>query len=327
MYQNKTLQGYLLLLTTALLWGTAFIFQKNSAGVVDAFTFNTLRFATAIPALLVLKLLPKKLFEPDIDEHADNNLEAAEPSAKDWTRSATAVGIGAGVFMFLGISLQQFGLAYTTAGKSGFLTSIYIVIVPILGLLFKEKPQIEVWVGALLCLGGIYLLGGGGNSDLESQFNRGDALTLLCAIAWAAQVLWLGAFAKHSNVLTIALVQMAVVALLSAVAMFIGTLTGLTELPRLETISELRVDIAYTGIISAAVAFTLQILGQRHVSATSAALVMSTESVFALFAGMIFLEETVTLAAALGSGLILTGIIIAQTQGKLQRFFGQVFGS
>lgn len=306
-----TIRGYALLLLTALLWGTAFVFQKNATDSVDAFTFNSLRFGIAIPALLLLRFLPQKLFAPD---------PADIPTVRRLRHSAWVIGSVGGVFMFLGISLQQWGLSFTTAGKSGFLTSLYIIVVPIMALFIGQRCRLEVWVGAVLTIVGVYLLGSGDVADSESQFNIGDTMTLLCTLAWAAQVLWLGIFARYANVLNIAIIQMIVVTGLSVVVMLFLWFTqeaGSYPLPTTEVIWSIKNDILYTGIISAAVAFTLQILGQRYVPATNAALIMSTEAVFALLAGMIVLGERVTLAALFGCVLILAGIVLAQLQGQV----------
>lgn len=311
----KLYQGYALLLLTALLWGTAFVFQKNSTDHIDAFSFNFLRFGIAVPALLLLMFLPKKLFLPDVDD---------VPEQKRFRHSAWFIGGGAGFLMFLGISLQQWGLAYTTAGKSGFLTSLYIIVVPLLALFIGQRCKVEVWVGAVITILGVYLLGMGDSSNAESQFNIGDVMTLFCTFAWAAQVLWLGIFARYANVLHIAIIQMLTVALCSGTVMLAMWLLKGAEhyaLPTTEVIWVIRYDILYTGVISAAVAFTLQIFGQRYVPATNAALIMSTEAVFALLAGVLFLNEVVTVWALFGCLLILAGIILAQLQGKV--FFKQ----
>lgn len=302
--QSQQMRGYFLLLLTAFLWGTAFIFQKNATDHVDAFSFNFLRFVMAIPALFVLKLLPKKLFVPD---------KADVPVQRRLRHSAAFIGIGGGVLMFLGISLQQIGLEYTTAGKSGFLTSLYIIVVPILGLMIGQRCRLEVWVGALITVAGVYLLGKGEAGHIESQFNKGDVITLICAIAWAAQVLWLGIFARYANVLQIAMIQMTTVAVFSGIAMLI--VNG--QFPATELVWKMRYDILYTGVISAAVAFTLQILGQRYVPPTNAALIMSTEAVFAMLGGVIFRAEPVTAIAFFGCGLILAGLVLAQLQGRV----------
>ncbi|PIE45971.1 MAG: hypothetical protein CSA45_01200 [Gammaproteobacteria bacterium] len=307
------IKGYLLLLLTSLLWGTAFIFQKDATHYVDTFTFNFLRFGVSVPALLVLKGLPEKLFSPHIADVA---------KTKQYHHTAWFIGGMAGFFMFLGISLQQWGLSYTSAGKSGFLTSLYIVIVPILAFFIGQRCRLEVWIGAAVTISGIYLLGSNHSSDVENQFNTGDMMTIACAFAWAAQVLWLGVFARYANVLNIAIIQMLTVTLLSGLV--IGVMWWIkgaehTIFPTVATVWEIRYGILYTGIISAAVAFTLQIFGQRYVPATNAALIMSTEAVFALLAGMIFLGETLTLFMLFGCLLILVGIILAQLQGKLFR--------
>lgn len=314
MKNQQAIKGIILLLLTSALWGTAFVFQKNVTHYLDAFAFNFLRFGIAIPPLLLLGFLPKRLFMPAADEI---------PKQRRLHHSAWVIGVGSGLFMFLGISLQQLGLSYTTAGKSGFLTSLYIVLVPILALFIGQRCRAEVWSGVLLTFIGVYLLGGSGTAgDLESQFNTGDILTLIGAFAWAAQVLWLGVFARYANVLSIAILQAGVVSLLSGATMLFFWLTqaGYT-LPNLAVIWSVRVDILYTGVVSAAFAFTLQILGQRYISATNAALLMSFEAIFALITGVIFLGETVTLMAFWGCLLIFSGVVLAQLQGKLFTLF------
>ncbi|PID66424.1 MAG: EamA family transporter [Gammaproteobacteria bacterium] len=310
--KQAVIKGFTLLLLTSALWGSAFVFQKNATQHLDAFSFNFLRFAIAIVTLLCLRLLPRHLFRPD---------EKDIPQQRRLRHSAWFIGVGSGVLMFLGITLQQLGLSYTTAGKSGFLTALYIILVPILALFVGQRCRMEVWVGTLLTFLGVFFLGSGGVvDDLESQFNTGDILTLICALAWAAQVLWLGIFARYADVLTVATLQVAVVSLLSAATMGFFWLTqegGGYALPTLENIWAAKIDLLYTGVISAGVAFTLQILGQRYVSATNAALLMSFEAVFALVTGVIFLGEQVTLVALLGCLCIFAGIILAQLQGKV----------
>ncbi|PID62716.1 MAG: EamA family transporter [Gammaproteobacteria bacterium] len=300
---SNALAGYFLLTLTALLWGTAFIFQKHAGDYADAFTFNFLRFGMAVPALALLFFLPKKLFAPESSD---------VPEQRRLRHSAWFVGGGAAVFMFLGISLQQLGLAYTTTGKSGFLTALYIILLPIMGLFVRQRCHLEVWIGAVLTFVGIYLLGSSESGNVESDFNRGDVLTIICAFAWAAQVLWLGIFARYANVLQIAIIQIAGVALLSGIVMLFTK-----GLPTSEAIWAMRWDLLYTGIMSAAVAFTLQIFGQRYVPPTNAGLIMSSEAIFAMLAGMLFLGETLTANGFWGCGFILAGIVLAQLQGNI----------
>lgn len=301
------LSGYIMLFFTALLWGGAFIFQKNSAQFLDPFSFNFLRFGFSVPALLLLKFLPKQLFSP--------NSHYSKP--KKITQSTWFVGSIAGLFMFLGISLQQWGLAYTTAGKSGFLTSLYIIIVPILALFIGQRCKSEVWVAAVITIIGVYLLGGGIGSEQNDGLNLGDFMTLLCTIAWAAQVLWLGIYARYNNVLNIVITQMIVVTFLSAITMLIQALLQHKLNLNLSIVWQLRYDILYTSIVSTAIAFTLQVLGQRHVPATNAALIMSSESIFALLFGIIFLYENITTTILIGCFCILCGITLAQLEGKV----------
>ena len=306
--QSQLMKGYIMLVCTAFLWGGAFAFQKSASVLMDAFTFNFLRFACAVPALLLLCFLPRAFFSAD-------GAREEESSEKSFYFSATFAGLGAGLFMFLGISLQQLGLVYTTAGKSGFLTAIYIIIVPMFAWFMGQRCRAELWVGAVLILGGVYLLSHIETGNAESDFNRGDFLTLLCAICWAAQVFWIGLFARHVNVLHLAIIQVSVVAFLSGVVMLVFG----KGWPEWSSVWAVRYDVLYTGVVSTALAFTLQILGQRHVPASNAALIMSTEAVFAMLAGIVFLNEVLTEGVFWGCGLILLGIVLAQLQGQLFR--------
>lgn len=302
-YPQK-MRGYALLIFTAVIWGSAFVFQKNATAHVDAFTFNFLRFGIGSLAILALFLLPKHLFMP----------ERVPAAYQKRLKNPWLVGLVAGVFLFLAISLQQWGLAYTTAGKSGFFTSLYIIVVPLIGLFFRIRPEKEVWVGALLTLFGVYFL-----SDLRQAglyLNKGDALTLISTLFWALQIFWLGVFAKYTNVLLVSFMQMAVTSLLSFLLM--------QTLPSWQTIEVIAFDLFYTGVLSAAIAFTLQIIGQRYVPSSNATLIMSTEAVFALLFGVLILHEHISGGELFGATAILCGVLLAQIPGALDKL-GQLW--
>ncbi len=294
---SKVIQGYLFLLLASLIWGGAFIYQKRAAESLDAFSFNTIRFSVGFLMLLPLLLLPSNLFEQKNSEKS---------------YSPYFAGCIAGIFMFSGISLQQAGLEWTTAGKAGFLTSLYIIFVPAFAFLFiKQRIGAGVWIG-----GGLAVIGFGVLSFAEEnqnlKLNFGDFLMFISALFWAGHVLWLSIVARYSNVLKVVIFQMFAVAILSAIAMFIFSDLGSRSLIGFSNILDLKQEIIYTGIISTSIAFMLQILGQRSVSASNAAIIMSLEGVFAVIAGVLFLGEVISLSFLIGCCFIFTGIILAQ---------------
>ncbi len=301
---SKTIQGNVILLVTAALWGAAFIFQKNATDYTDPLTFNAIRFAIGAIAILGLLLLPKRL------------LNAANGDSKSNEKprfNGYAVGAVAGVFMFAGITFQQWGLTYTTVGKSGFITGLYIVMVPMLALFIGQRCGFEVWLGASLAAIGVFILNQ--VDDGLNKLNFGDFLTFLSAWCWALQILWLATQAKHCSVLQIVFTQMAVVALLSGLFAIVFYQLALIPEPQvLTTLLNNKLDFFYTGVVSTAVAFSLQIIGQQLISSANAALIMSLESFFALVSGIVFLNDPLTAALAIGCGFMFAGILIAQSK-------------
>lgn len=299
---SKTLQGNILLLATAMLWGVAFIYQKDATQYTDALTFNAIRFGIASVAVLWLFILPKKLFE-----------EHQYPANSKRQFSWVTIGAVGGTLMFLGISLQQWGLSYTTAGKSGFITGLYIVMVPILALFIRQSCGKEVWVGAIFASLGIYILNVGG--DDSTKLNVGDLLTFISAWGWAGQILWLSIYAKYSSVVKVVFMQMATCAMLSIIFAILFVLFDLIEPPNVyATLINNKMAFFYTGVVSTAVAFSFQVIGQRLIPPANAALIMSLESFFALIAGILFLNEQLTLALAIGCLMMFVGILLAQSK-------------
>ncbi len=294
---SSLIKGYLLLLLTAIIWGIAFIYQKKVVGLIDAFSFNALRFSLGTFALLPLFLLPKKIFQQNSNE-------------KEY--SSYYAGFFAGIFMFLGISLQQYGMEFTTAGKSGFLTALYIIFVPILAyFVIKQKSGLGVWLGGILSVIGISVIGITETKE-ALKLNFGDFLMFISAWCWAAQVLWLSIIAKYCNVLKVVIFQMLTVAILSIISAIIYLYFSDKYMPNLNLLLDIKSEIFYTGVISTSFAFTFQIFGQRSVPASNAAILMSLEGVFAVVAGILILNEVMSLSFLVGCGFIFCGIIIAQ---------------
>lgn len=286
--QTKTLKSDSLLLLAAFFWGTTFVAQRMGMDHIGPMTYNAVRFA-----LGALTLVPVILLSPT----------AGSPSnAGRGTRFLLWGGVLAGLALFGGASMQQMGLVYTTAGKAGFITSLYVVLVPIAGLFLGHRCGPAVWTGAVLAVAGLYFL-----SITETfAIGRGDLLVLIGAFFWTLHVHTIGYLARRANPLHIACIQFVVCSLLSLLAAI------LFERIALSGIIAATIPILYGGIFSAGVAFTLQIFCQRTSPPSHAAVVMSLETVFAALAGYFILNEHLTPRDLLGCALMFTGLIVVQ---------------
>lgn len=294
MIRKEILKSDLILLVTALIWGLAFVAQRESMAYIGPFTFNAIRFAMG-----ALVLVPFLYF------FNGKNKDANSTSLKQ-NVGLVKGGLVAGIILFLGSSFQQYGLVYTTAGNAGFITSLYVILTPILGLIWGQKPGIKVWTGAVIATLGLYFL------SVSQSFNisSGDLLVLTSAFFYAFHVLIIAWLSPRFHSIRIAMLQFVVVALLSLLA------AGITETIIWEQILKAGIPILYAGIFSTGIAFTLQIIGQRKTIPSHAAILLSFESVFAVLGGWIILHETSTLRQILGCLLMFAGIIIAQSRRK-----------
>lgn len=283
-----------LLLLTALIWGAAFVAQRVGMDHVGPMTFNGVRFA-----LGALVLAPFALRRPDV----------GNPSAMS-TKAALLGGLLAGLALFAGASFQQMGIMYTTAGNAGFITGLYVVIVPILGLLWRQRPSLGVWIGATLAAVGLYLLSVTG----DFRMGAGDLLVLVCAFCFAGHVLVIGWLAPKIPALRLSVLQYAACAALSFAA------AAFTEDIRLSGIVDAAIPILYGGVMSVGVAYTLQVVAQKDAPPAHASVILSLEGAFAALAGMLLLGETMTTRGMTGCGLMLLGMLLAQlwpeTTGK-----------
>jgi drug/metabolite transporter (DMT)-like permease len=211
-------------------------------------------------------------------------------------------GLASGLFLFLGATLQQTGMVYTTAGKGGFITGFYIILVPILGLLIKQKTSFLTWLGAVVAIIGLYFLSVTENLEI----NIGDILVFSAAFFWAGQILVIGFFSIKTDSIQLAFLQFLICAILS----FICAL--LVENILFYNLYLAIIPILYAGIFSAGIAFTLQVIAQKEAHPANAAIIMSLESVFAVIGGWMILSETIPLRGVIGCGLMLTGMIISQ---------------
>ena len=280
------LRGSAFLLLAALLWGIAFAAQSKGMDYVEPFTFNGARSFMGVAVLVPMWLL----------------LGRPQPESGYDPKALWLGGGLCGCMLFAATSLQQIGLVTTSAGKSGFLTALYIVLVPVFGIFFGRRAGGNVWLAVVLATAGLYLLCAVDGFDLAA----GDLLTLLCAVCFAFQIMLVDKFAPHTNPMLLCAVEFAVCGLLSVPAMFIW------EQPSLAGLWEARIPLLYTGIMSSAVAYTLQIIGQRDTDPAVASRLMSFESVFSVLAGAILLKEKLSAAELCGCVLVFAAILLAQ---------------
>ncbi|MBW2095050.1 MAG: DMT family transporter [Deltaproteobacteria bacterium] len=290
---KRVLRADWLLLLTAVIWGGAFVAQRAGMDYVGAFTFNGVRFALGMLVLLPLAMRGSKNSNPGADP---GKQVRATRSQAFWG------GALAGLILFSGASLQQLGLVYTTAGKAGFITGLYVIIVPILGLFWGLKSSRGGWLGAGLAVVGLYLL----SVTRDFTFAPGDLLVLLGAFFWAGHVLLVGWLSPKVNRLRLACAQYAVCSGLSLIV------AGLAENMVLENILRASVPILYGGIASVGIAYTLQVVAQKYAPPAHAAIILSLESVFAAVAGWLILGEIMSLRGMIGAGLMLAGMLTAQ---------------
>jgi drug/metabolite transporter (DMT)-like permease len=277
----------------ALIWGTAFVAQSVSAEFIQPFTFNTLRSAVAFVFLLgmiaVMKAARKRKGE-------------AEPAITGTRKDVVLGSVACGGVLTLAANLQQMGLGTTTPGKAGFITALYIVIVPILGLFLKKKAPRAIWLGVVLAVAGLYCLCITENFTITS----GDFFILLCAVCYAVHILIIDHFTQKVDGVVLSCGQFLVTTILSAVVMV------LTEQPSWEPILLCLWSILYVGVFSSGVAFTLQILAQKDSNPTVVSLLMSLESVFATLAGALILHDKMSGKEYFGCLLMLCAVVLAQ---------------
>lgn len=288
-FMNKQIRGSASLLLATLIWGIAFIFQSVGMDHIGPFTFQTFRCGLAVIGMFaVIWLLDKK---------------AGRSFKKGWQdKRLWKAGILCGIPLFLACDLQQLGLVYTTAGKAGFLTAMYIVMVPVLGILLKRKITVMVPISVGIAVAGLYLLSFSGTHGI----NIGDILMLICAVMFAVQILVVDHFAADVDAVRLNCIQAGVVAVASAVVMVF------TEEVRVPDLLNCWVPLCYTGFLSMGAAYSLQIIGQKHVEPTTASLIMSLESVFAALFGWLLLKETMSLTEVFGCIFMFTAVILSQ---------------
>lgn len=278
-----------LLMLTAAIWGFAFVAQRAGMQYVGAFIFNGVRFA-----LGSISLIPLIIFF--------DRRKSAEPKEGTPQGSALVPGIIAGCILFLGASLQQIGLAYTTAGKAAFITGLYLVLVPLFGIFLKQRIGINTWFGVVLAVAGLYFL----SINEDFSIAKGDFFEILGAFFWASHILVIDHFTKKVNALKLSFVQFAACSLLSiAVALIFEDIS-------FGALHQALIPILYGGLFSVGIAYTLQVVAQRHAKPFHAAVIFSMETVFAAIGGALLLGEKMEHRGYLGCALMLSGMILTQ---------------
>lgn len=284
-----------MLLITSLIWGTAFVAQSEGMNYVEPFTYNAMRTllggVVLIPVIILFRFLDKR-----------NGKEKTSCSLKNTVTG----GICCGIVLFIASSFQQSGIAQTTAGKAGFVTALYIVIVPLIGIFLHKKMPLRMWLFIAIALAGFWLL----CIKQDIGISSGDLLVFFGAIFFAVHITVIDFFnEKNTDGVLMSCIQFFTAGLLMLICMFIF------EKPTIPNIMGAGGTILYAGIMSCGVAYTLQILGQKHTNPTLATMLMSLESVFAALSGWLILGEKLSIKEFFGCVLIFAAVILAQLAG------------
>ena len=286
------------LLLTAFIWGVAFVAQSVGMDYIGPFTFNCVRSIIGGLVLIPLVLILEK-------KNRKATVKTAEET-KEYRKNTIIGGILCGICLCVASSFQQFGIMYTTVGKAGFITALYIIIVPILGIFLKKRVAPIVWVSSIIAVIGFYLLSISG----QVSINKGDILVLICAVLFSVHILVIDYFSPKGEGVTISCIQFFTCGLLCGVCMFIF------ENPQIGDILAAYLPILYAGVMSCGVAYTLQIVGQKNMDPTVASLILSLESVFSALAGWLILGQGLSGKELTGCALVFVAVLLAQMPQK-----------
>lgn len=299
---NKyTLRQSMLLLLTAAIWGVAFVAQSVGMDYVGPFTFNAVRSLLGGIVLIPCIVLLKRINAGSKDTAGVAECESGDPAGQ--RKVLLTGGVACGVLLCIASNLQQFGIMYTSVGKSGFITAMYIVLVPVLGIFLKKKAGIKIWCSVAIAVGGLYLLC---MTDSGFSIQKGDLLLLLGAVIFSFHILTIDYFSPKVDGVKMSCIQFFTCGILSMVCMF------LFEQPQIGAILQAWMPIVYAGVLSCGVAYTLQIVGQKGMNPTVASLILSMESVISVIAGWLILHQKLSGRELLGCVLMFAAIILVQ---------------
>lgn len=310
---NKNpMKGVLLLLIGSFIWGTTFVAQSMGTNHLNAFSFNCIRNFIGVFALIPVLFWQictenrnvNSVQKANISETTQNKpISFIQKLKPVFTKDLILGGLSCGTALCLASYFQQVGIETSTVGKSAFITTLYIVMVPLLGLFFKKKLPLQIWCGVILAMIGLYLLC---MKDEAFVLTIGDIYLLLCAFFFTLQITAVDYFAPKVNCIALSMMQFLVTAILSGIGMLFD------NLPTMENIFGAMIPLLYAGVLSSGVAYTFQIIGQKHLAPTIASLLMSLESVFATLAGWVVLKEYLSAKELIGCGLVFAAVILTQ---------------
>lgn len=301
--KNNNLKGSLILVTAALIWGLAFVVQRDVVDLIPTFTFNALRSAVGAAALYIFWLFTER-------KKTKTFFPKEKPLRKDYYLGAIVCGI----CLAISVNFQQFGIAAYPEGvaseaRSGFITALYVILVPIFSLVLKKKVALPVWAGVVIAVVGVYLLCLSGG---VSGIYLGDLLVFLCAISFSLHIMSVDRFVSYTGGVKLSILQFSVVAVIS----FVLALVFEWDQIELSNILSATPQILYMGVMSSGVAYTLQIVGQKYAEPSVASISMSLESVFAALGGWVISGNALTSRELIGCTLVFIAIVVAQLPAK-----------
>ena len=303
--RDRKILGNALLILTAMIWGTAFVFQRTGMESIEPITFNAARMALAAVAVGAVSVVTapaeKKRFA------GERITGPGEEQHRAYNRNTLIGGICCGTFLAAASIFQQMGIVYTTAGKAGFITAMYMLLVPVIGTVFFHKRNSWiVWLAVLIGVAGMYLL----CMTEGFRLTRGDTLVCICALLFSGHILCCDHFVQLGDPIRISAIQFAACTVLSAIAAVI------LEQPTWDKIVSAAIPILYCGLISGGLGYTLQIIAQKFTDPTIASLLMSLESVFAVIAGTLLLGERMSTRELMGCVVMFAAIVLVQIRGE-----------
>lgn len=289
----------ILLLLAALIWGVAFVAQSVGMDYMGPFTFNGARFLMGSAVLVPVIVFRRKKADPAGGGQARTDRSEAKENAG---KAALMGGVCCGLALCPAALFQQFGILYTTVGKAGFITTLYIILVPLAGIFMKKTPSSRIWTGAALAAFGFYLL------CIKEGFSlsRGDALVFIGSVLFTVHILVIDHFSPKADGVELSCIQFLTAGVISSVLAFVF------EKPELSALAEGIIPLAYAGILSSGVAYTLQVIGQRDTDPAVASLLLSMESVFSVLAGWMLLGQALSARELMGCALVFGAVILVQ---------------
>lgn len=301
---KRKMRGEFMLIITALIWGVSFVAQRSGMEYIGPFTFNGIR--CLIGALVLLPVIIIMDYQNKKRQSTEVEIKTKEIDMKAEKKNLLIGGLSCGIVFFISSSLQQIGMVYTTAGKAGFITTLYIVMVPILGIFLKQKVRPILWFCVVLASTGLYLL------CIQEGFSigKGDLLVMLGALGFSIHILVIDHFSPKVDGVKMSSFQFLVCGIFSIPFMIIFEIINWTN------IINCWLPILYAGVMACGVAYTLQVVAQKYTEPTVTSLILSLESVFAVIAGIIILNEHISMRETFGCVIMFAAILLAQIPAK-----------